>query len=187
MIRTIRTIEKCSGARKRGQAEMTDWIIRILFMAAAVVVIVMLVRSYADREIDSSQLGRSAYLYRLYYSDVIMYKDSVTGRIYPGVVDMSKLTTARLDGIFVMKEPSDDRAMIASHITATPRDGCAMASRDIYNNKDTYDANVNFAGGSGPNDRGRATAELVLLPVTLKDGGAECPGFLNITIVRPNT
>ena len=169
---------------RRGQAEMLEWFPRMFLMAVAVIIIVMLVRVYTNRDVDAPDLHRAAYLYRLYYDDVIMFSDVKTHRVYPGIVDVSKLTPKHLDDIFSEKPPGQDWAKISSRIDVIPIKGCAIAPVTIYNNELTYDkyvllTDVQFGGG--------ATREDAVFPVTLKDGTRTCAGQLNITIVRPNS
>ena len=169
---------------RRGQADMLEWFPRIMMMTVAVIIIVMLVRVYTDRDVDTPDLHRATYLYRLYYGDIIMYSDPKTMRVYPGIVDVSKVTTEKLDAVFNERDPAQVWAKISSRITIIPAEGCAVSVPVAYNNKETFDkfsllSNVQMAGG--------ATEDDVTFPVTIKDGARTCAGLLNITIVRPNT
>ena len=170
---------------RRGQAEMLPWMVRLGLMLVAVVVIVMLVRVYTDRDADSAQLHRAAYLYRIYYGDVIMRSDRITGRIYPGTVDVEKFTSSRLDEIF-QEKGGRDSSKITSMMTLTLRDGCpfSISEPTIYNDKKSYDLYSAQTGLSGP---GAATEERVVFPVNARKGSQECAAQLNITIVRPNS
>jgi hypothetical protein len=168
---------------RRGQAEMVEWLTRLVMLAVVVVLITLLVRVYTERDIESSQLQRGAYLYRIYYSDIIMYRDAATTRVYPGIVDLSKFTDQRLNDVFVEREPADAIAKIASSLTVTPSQACSLPQQTIYNNKNTYD----LYAANAMQGIGGATAEIDTFPVTLKSGGTECAGVLNITVVRPNS
>jgi hypothetical protein len=169
---------------RRGQAdEAWEWFPRLIMFAVAVVVIVIMVRVYTERDVEAPELARAAYLYRIQYGDIIMYHDNETRRVYPGIVDMRKFTDERMDATFVKKEPSEDRSMIASQLVLTPMKGCAIPAKTIYNNRKTFElyAHINAQGQGG------ATQESDTYPVTARDGGTECGALLNITIVRPNS
>lgn len=157
----------------RGQAEMLEWIPRLLMMMVAVLVIALLVRYYSHREIDEAPLARSAYIYRLYYDDLLMYADPVTKRVYPGVVDLEKFDGRILERTF--------QGRISSEIVLT---GCH--ARTIHHNQTMYLQYLPLAqaGIAGP---GSATMEAAVFPVTIRHRQAACPGMLNITVVRPNT
>jgi hypothetical protein len=169
---------------KKGQAEMLDWFPRIILMAIAVIIIVMLVRVYTSRDVEAPDLHRGVYLYRLYYDDIIMYKDERTGRVYPGVVELPKVTGEKLNRIFSEREPNAEWSKISSLITVTPEQGCGMSELKVYNNELTY---RKFEQQTNWQLKGAATREDVVFPVTLREGTRTCAGKLNISIVRPNT
>ena len=157
---------------------MLEWFPRLIMLLVAVIVIVMLVRFFAYREVDASELHRASYAYRLYYdNDLLAYRDPVTGRAYPGVVDYARLTERLLD------EGYGITGRISSAVTVT---GACVETRTVYHDKATYDQFIGFArfGTLGP---GGATMEERLTPITIIDGSERCAGTLNITIVRPNS
>jgi hypothetical protein len=162
---------------RRGQAEMLDWFVRLMVMTVAVVIVVMLVRIYADRHVEADQTQRAAYLYRIYYDDIIMHSDQ-SSRVYPGVVDMHLATSERLDAVFI-------GGKMASEIVLSPQPGCSIAARTIYNDKTTYDQYRPWA--TSLKGSGGATMENRIFPVVLKDAGLRCAGTMDITIVRPNS
>jgi hypothetical protein len=170
------------GLSRRGQAELLEWVMRVILMIVAVVIIGALVRVFVDKDVDAADLHRTTYLYRLYYGDVIMYEDNMTGRIYPGVVDLSKATSERLDAVFV-QEPQREWAITSSEIILAPNSGCLLKQRAIYNHKETFDYYSKWQVGG----KGGARKETLSLPVTIRDGGIECAGMMNITVVRLNS
>jgi hypothetical protein len=165
----------------KGQAEMLEWIPRLLMMLVAIIVIAMLVRYFALRDIDTPEMSRAAYVYRLYYDpNLLIVTDDATGRAYPGVIDIAKFTSARIDAVYGVN------GKISSALTLTGP--CVPGEKHeitIYHDKDTYDKNIGFArfGTIGP---GGSTIEERLLPVTIA-AQTRCYGILNITAVRPNT
>ena len=161
---------------RRGVAFMVDFIPRMVVLAIAIVVIGMLVRFYADRDIEAANISTSAHLYRLYYGDVIMYQDNTTKRIYPGTVDMKRFTDARLAEIF----PSEARI---SSCLAVSSQSCPELGKSICYNKQLFELHHALAGASGAG--GAAVLEQTY-PVMLKYEEKTCTGQLNITVVRPN-
>jgi len=161
--------------------------VRLAVMLVATVVIVLLVRVYTNRDADSPALMRGAYLYRVYYDgNIITYADPQTGRVYPGIIDVDRFTTAQLDKTFNERQQGRDFAKIASTMTLSITSQCpySIAEPTIYNNKDTYTLYSALTGLKGP---GGATSENIILPVNARKGAQDCAAQLNITIVRPNT
>ena len=175
----------------RGQAEMLDWFPRLIMMTVAIIIIVVLVRVYTDRDVNVPELQRGTYLYRLYYSPIIMYQDTTTTRVYPGIVDATKFTSKILDDVFAEKEKPEDTSKtskISAMLELTPQKDCSIsiAENPIYNDKATFGAYLQFAKLGVPQD-GSATMEVASYPVTLRSGNTDCRATLNITIVRPNS
>jgi hypothetical protein len=165
---------------RRGQAEALEWLPRMILLTVAVIVIVMLVRTYVNRDASSAQTATAAYIYRLYYDDIIMYSDPVTKRVYPGIVDVEKFTTKNLDTVFVEKEnPMEPSRMSAKIVLSS--NGCG--EHVIYNDKSTYEQYILFIGS----DAGRSYVQSTIFPVTVRSGTMRCKGSLNITAVRPNS
>jgi hypothetical protein len=157
---------------RRGQAEMLSWMPRLIMVAVAVVIIVSIVYVYTQRDLKAEQMHRAAYLYRIYYSDVIMFSQGA--RIYPGIVDMAKFNQERMDLMTYEKT--------FAQLKVSPGQGCAVQQKTIYTNKLAFEEGKvwQLQGAGGRN------LENVVYPVTLKDGTRECAGTLNITIVRTN-
>lgn len=160
---------------RRGQVEGLEWLPRLLLMAVAVVVCVLLVRHYSDQTVDGSQLELSAYLYRLHYGDVITYVDKDTGRVYPGVIDVEKFTDERLDEVFGKK--NGKYARIASCLSLRGPE----FTKQICNQKATFDRYDPYAVAG-------VDAKLLdeTWPVVIRDGQKETPGILHLQIVRPD-
>ncbi len=93
---------------RRAQAEMLEWFPRLILLTIATVLIVVITLYYAGREVDSAQVEMNAHFYRIYYDDIIMYKDPATGRVYPGIIDKAKFTEQRLTDIFKTKDSTGE-------------------------------------------------------------------------------
>lgn len=162
---------------RRGVAEVTlEWFPRLIMLAVAIVVIALLVRHYANRDVDVANVSIAAHEYRLYYGDVIMYQENDTKRVYPGIVDLRKFSDERIAETFSSK------ARLSSCLVLTSGQ-CPQFDETVCFNRDLYDlhlAQARLQGASG------ASVRNVIYPVTLKLDAQACPGFLNMTIVRPN-
>jgi len=160
---------------RKAQAEFMEWFPRLILLLVAIIVIALLVRYFSDREVDAAGVHMETYITRLYYDDILMYKDPTTGRVYPGVVDLTKFTPDRVNVRY------GTTGKIASAITLT---GCHESQ--IFHDKTTYDKNMPlaraFVGGGG----GAQFVE-ILYPVTIRKDNDQCLGTLNITVVRPNS
>ena len=161
--------------KRRGQAEMLEWFPRLIMLAVAIVVIALLVRHYANRDVDVANVSIAAHEYRLYYGDVIMHQENETKRVYPGIVDLRKFSEERLTDTF------NSDARISSCLVLSSSQ-CPQFDETICFNRNLYDlhlAQARLEGASG------ASVRNVVYPVTLRMDAQSCPGFLNITIVRP--
>ena len=154
-------------------------------MIVAMVIIAALVSVYTNLPAESPGIARAVYAYRIFYSDIIMYKDTVTGRVYPGIVDQSKLTPTRLDDVFKERLAGASIAKIAGAVTVTPKAPCTTTAVTLYNDKNTWDVAEPMSGVSGKQG---STREELLFPITLRSAsGVTCAALLNITVVRPNS
>ena len=156
----------------KGQAEFMEWFPRLILLLAAIVILALLVRYFADRDLDPSEVHIETYLARLHYDDIIMYSDA-TGRVYPGVIDYEKFNSSPIDEAYGIT------GAISSKLTLT---GCE--NEEIYHDQNTY---INAKPFSIPIGPGGSTVKEQLFPVTIKSALGDCPGTLNITVVRPNS
>jgi hypothetical protein len=168
---------------RRAQAEMIEWLPRLILLLVALIIIVVIVAYYANREVDSASTERVARLYRLYYDgNIITYSDPTTKRVYPGVVDLSKFKSESLVAVFTGKSGLLNMGYTASCLTLSFDTG-PYAQRTICDDKKLYDdfiaqAQIGLAGPQG------ASMENVTFPVAIRDGAALTSGKLNIVVVR---
>lgn len=158
---------------------MIKWFPRLILMVIAVVVIALIVRHYANRDVDGSEVSRAAYIARLYYDDIIMYTDEETKRVYPGIVDREKFTAERLEQFFEPRSSLIGVGSIASRLELVT----AGETIVIYTDQKTYEQYIGFAQ-AGVMGRGSGTYETLMLPVSVRTGNDLGPGTLNITVVR---
>jgi hypothetical protein len=157
---------------RRAQADVVAWFPRIFLMLVALVIIVMLVRTYTDRQSSSPETSRAVLIYRLVYSDLLMAEDA-TGRVTVGVVDMSKATQATIDAVFNY----DGR--LAAKITFTSH-ACPFTGTALFVDEDTYAVHAPF----GNTLRKGTTREEKLFPVTLRKDDMACAGVMNVSVVQ---
>lgn len=171
---------------RHGQAEMLDWFPRIVLMVVAVVVVVVLVNYYSNRDIDASGVERAGLLYRIYFDgNIITYKDPLTGRVYPGIIDIASFDETLLAKKFPGRSALSGESRVAACLGLSADTGPYQA-RTICTDKAMVDHYLPLAenGMTGP---GSATMERVTLPISIKDGASLSPGKLIITVVRRNS
>jgi hypothetical protein len=157
-----------------------DWLFRLVMMAVTIIILIMLVRVYTNRDADAPELHRATYLYRLYYDDIIMYSDPVTGRVYPGVIDLAKFNDGALNNVFVLRSVPNTR--ISSKLILTPERDCLIPSKTIYNNKEVFERNFFYTATM----KGGNTKENFTMPVTVRESRT-CAANLLIHVVRSNS
>jgi len=170
--------------QRSGQAEMIEWFPRIILLAIAIMVVIVLTNYYANRQVDAFKIEGTAQLFRIYYGDVINYHDSVTKRVYPGVIDIASFTQERVSSAFpgrLRKTGMVGKSNAASCMTLSSKNG-PYVPRAICTDEQTYkellpQAMAAIAGPQGPGYSN------VTLPVTIKDGEKYTPGELNIVVV----
>jgi hypothetical protein len=160
-------------ASRRGAAEMLPWLIRLAVLAVAVIIIVLLVVTFRDREIDASNVQIASTMYRLYYGDTIMAEQE--GRAQPGIVDMQKVAGATLGELY-------GDTNIGVRIIAKPDAGCAFGERTVYANEQLFLRY--FLLPTSPTATAKRQAEELITPATLVDGTARCPGTIAIAVAR---
>jgi len=161
---------------RRGQAEMLDWIPRLIVLLIAVAIVSLVVRSYANRDVDAGSTEIAAYLARIERDPRLwLWEDPATGRATPGVLDAAKLQAGDLDAFFGVTGAIASKARI---------DAPCIAFEDTHDSV-TYDlfAPIALAGLQG---RGGAAFERRTLPVTVVSGTNRCTGTLTLSVVRPN-
>ena len=73
------------------------WVGRIIFMLLVITVIILFVNFYSDINISSHQAETELFINRMLYSPQgISYYDPISGRLYPGIIDLTKFETKTL-------------------------------------------------------------------------------------------
>ena len=165
---------------RKGVAEFLEWFPRLMLMIVAVVIIVLIVRSFTDRDVKAQELHAETMLARLYYDDIIMFSDQ-TGRIYPGIVDKNKFESLNQSNPF----ESTGLTKTGARLEVEPDGACGIAEEQ-YIFPATFNQYYSLAA-AGVQGSQSGTIVNVLWPVTVVDGNTECITTLNITIVRANS
>lgn len=102
------------------------WSIRITLLAIVIYCIVAITISPLEEDLNTHDLDYTFLLNRLFYSpNSISYVDDLTGRVYPGIIDLSKFNEETLN------KTLGTSSRFAVKIT--------LGDKVIYNNKDNYD------------------------------------------------
>jgi hypothetical protein len=167
---------------RRGQVgEMFPWITRLGLMIVAVVVIALLVRYYANRDVQEAEITKQALLYRLYYDDIVMYADPATKRVYPGIVALNQVNNERLAKFFPAQPGKVPTLAACLRLLEGDKEISKACTNEQAFNNFISQARADWQGPGG------ATYETQTWPVSIKDANSERPGFLEVTIVRSNT
>ncbi len=158
---------------------MIEWFPRIVMILVATILIVVIVNYYAGRDVESADTEMSAQMYKLYYGDMIMYSDSSTGRVYPGIIDNSKFNDASLKSFVT---PDGKALQVASRLTLT----VAGQEKIIHTNQQTVLRYLGVAQSKLKGPQG-ATMQNLTFPVSVRDGESLKQGILNIVVVRSNS
>lgn len=171
---------------RRAQAEMMEWFPRIIMLVVAVIVIAVLVNYYSNRDIEGERVERAAMIYRLYYDgNLIMHKDPLVGRTYPGIVDLERFDETRLAAKYTGRSALSDESRLAACLDLNWTQG-PYKPRVICTDRRTFEKYLPIAQ-SGLFGGGGASMERAVFPVTIKDKSSFAPGTLTITVVRRNT
>lgn len=171
---------------KRAQAEMLEWFPRLILLTIATVLIVVITSYYAGREVDSAQVEMNAHFYRIYYDDIIMYKDPATGRVYPGVIDKSKFTEARLTDIFKTKDSTGESRVASCYSLRYA--AASESSEKICTDKGMVDHFLPIAENEWIG-AGAAKMMRFTMPVTVRDveKGTSEEAYVEVVVVKRNT
>ena len=83
------------------------WILRFIFLAILMVSIGLVVSKYINVRVDVSSIESAIFLERIFSSNAIMFQDSVTLRVYPGIVELEKFKNKQtLDDEFAFAKGS---------------------------------------------------------------------------------
>lgn len=159
-------------------------ILDLVFLVVVVFTLMFMVNSLYVASIDTSQTEADLFISRVLYSaDSISYKDPLTLRTYPGIVDIS-----RFRGDVLSNSVKFDKNFIYARLTLTDRSGAIMpASQAIYFDKKGFDvyypiAQMKVIGAASAMIIESDRYVLIRNPAS----GALAPAILKFEVVMPS-
>ena len=130
--------------------------------------------------VDVSELEADLMKYRLLYSrNSISYTDDVTGRVYPGVIELDDFNQSRIDRSMSFGNYS---RMMSMKLELLDLDG-DLKKANFYQ-KDWYRRTKPLVGLRGP---GGAKEYTYFFPVLIKENENKERAILKINLVTPNS
>jgi hypothetical protein len=170
---------------KKGQANhLFHNAIRIGFMVFALLAFFILLNFYVNSKVEVQFLQSEALLNRILYSDAIMYSDTDTSRVYPGIIDMAKFNDANLDSSISYGDYKRHAAAKLKLLSKIPDAQGSLWKADAYLNKQHYDNMKPLLGKGG---KGAAQMYITHIPVTYLENGKYDYGTLVVEIIIPNS
>ncbi|HLC61469.1 MAG TPA: hypothetical protein VJI52_00445 [Candidatus Nanoarchaeia archaeon] len=166
--------------------EVIMWIPRILFLVVLMFAIMLLIRSFVNTTIDSSELQANVFANRVLYStNAISYVDPDTQRVYPGIVDLDKLKSA-------ISDKSLEKSI--SYGKKNLEIGAKFSVNDMKENKIDFFYNEDFfreqekiAGSGFTEGPGGAKLYVKNYNIIVQKGSVLTNGVLTMSIVIPNS
>jgi len=160
-------------------------IVRLIFVMIAMAIVVFMIMHYVVVSIDVFDLESNLFAQRMIYSqNSISYKDSETGRLYPGTIDLNNFNQGTLNGLLnryiYYGEGSNYAAakLDLSYLNDT-------LIRSAYYDEEWFNNWVERArvGWTGI---GQVKSKVNEVYVLIKDGDKMIPGKLKIEVLMPN-
>jgi hypothetical protein len=152
---------------------------RIGFLMIALLIFFLLISFYINNKIDTNRLQAEVLANRIIYSDIIMYQDTDTGRVYPGIVDSNRFN----DDNIGKSIDYQSKRHAAAKMTIASNDG--KITDEAYLSKAQYDNLLTLSrGGTGT---GSATEYVKQYPITYYKNGVYMYSTLTLSIIIPNS
>ncbi|RJQ17592.1 hypothetical protein C4573_01280 [Candidatus Woesearchaeota archaeon] len=154
-------------------------IYRFIFLAFVLGVTVFLIKFMVITNLETEAVEKEVFFNRVLYGTAINYQDPVTQKIYPGIVDMVKFTSANLE----------------QHINYSIKDRLGAQldlknlktneTKTIYLNEQWYlDKRPLFL--ANVQGRGSVKGYIRAVPVTIYENNSHAQGILTIHLLRQN-
>jgi len=164
-----------------GGIDLTQWLMRLLFLTAVIFSCVFLIRSYIDSDIDISNTEMQIFTYRVLYSpNSIMYTEDNTGRVYPGIVDYDNFLNGEN---LTMKaiDYTEEKSYLGAKFWLKNKD------KTFYYYKNNYDMYKPLVGVGGATDLGGVDYLKRDIFVLVYEDGKYVEDRLIIEVVTPRT
>ena len=175
------------------------WIVRIVYLIIVLTSIVLLVRIYSITIVNSETIESNLFVQRLLYAPHgISYYDEELQRVYPGIVDASKIDGTYLTNIIFYKEENKYISAKISLYAAEEFSKTISKQSELETKlrllEPLVEATYNEVwynrwlprAQSGASGKGGAQKFVKLYPVTLKKDEEMLKAYLVITVVLPN-
>jgi len=167
---------------KRGMMSfnIVSWVLRILFVLAGLLAVVLLVRMYQIDSVDIKDIHAEIVKNRVLYAPSgVMHADMETGRSYPGLLDPARFNDSVLSGTINYGTKS---RTLSAKLYYSDNQGVL---REAYTNKTWYRRWEPAVGVAGP---GGAVEYMYRLPVVvLNETSGDYPTTLYISVIIPNS
>ena len=173
------------GKKAMEAYDIIYWSFRILFILILMFSFVYLARVFENQFIDSSYPESILFVrYMLYNPNALPYFDSSSGRAYPGIIDLSKMDSAKLNDAMYFGENND---MVAANITLNYTDAENKSqTKQVFYNQGRYE---NWLPLSNPTFLGRGTVRMYEEEkyVLVQDNAQRYRGFVKFVVLVPRT
>lgn len=162
---------------------MALWIPRIIFLVIVILSVVAFTITYASKEIDVWRSEAETIAQRIIYSPHgISYHDPLSNRLYPGIIDTTKMKTEFLENAMFYGGKEEDKKHIGASIIITNQNtGDKIAEADYHPKTARRIEEKGFMG------RGGVDAIEKELYVLVKEGEELIPAIAKITVVVPRS
>ena len=167
--------------------EMMMWIPRIIFLVAVMFAVVILVSSFVTEKVDVQELEANTFANRVLYSpNTISYRDEDTGRVYPGIIDLSKFKTDAEDKLSKSIYYGNNNRKIAAKITLKNLDN-SEENLVFYNDAFYKEMKVLVDLGHTEGPGGARSYIKILDVLILEKPDALHKGILILDVIIPNS
>ena len=172
-----------SNKKAQTSFNVTMMIPRFVFLAIALLAIVLLVRSYVVTNIDVQETTAELFIQRTLMSpNALSYVDSETGRAYPGIVDPANFNESRLKKAIYY----ENSQILAANITLYEEEyEHGRQTESCYYNKEWYlnwyPRTIRSVSGSGS-----VSSRQYIKPVIIKKNSGSYKGFVEFNVIMPN-
>ncbi len=173
--------DKKNRMRNKGQVQyFLESAFRIGFLMVALIVFFLFVSAYINNQINPQPIIVEVTANRIMYSDAVMYQDPVTGRTYPGIIDLKKLN----DDTISKNIDYAKKQFATAKIKILDTNGNFV--QEAYVDKPQYDILKVLidSKGQGP---GSATMYTKELPITYKNDTTYNYGLMELEVIVPNS
>ncbi len=167
---------------KKGQTisyEMLMWIPRFVYLVIVILATSGLILGFVVTKVDVSEVESHILLHRLQFSPQgITHYDTETGRVYPGIVEKSKLTDNYLASVLGAKDDEMAARLVLSDFSDNKL-------AEAYLNKKTYANWQPIAAVVGQSKDISGTGKKVPHPES-RYVYSETPALLETVVITPN-